>query len=258
MEKNVEYYLSKNLEELKDIDLKREILYNDNHYIFVWFCQRASKEQINVLLDEEGISLLGSAERLRDKLNGLLTSGKELDLFENEEFCEMVLNNDGMEYTQDLDNKAALDFAKYVYEHKRDKILDLYKSYGADNQIAILNNMVFEIEEKITMFRQSAKKSAEFILGEYSIDLSKLDIKDIESLAWKKVVIPTEKITTDFINRITSIADVNRYRMLLNRLEECNDVSQIEAARKEVYEHELATVGEDGLLESFRLVKGSN
>lgn len=255
MENDIEYYLDRNLDELKDIEVKREILYNENHYIFVWFCQRASKEQLSALLDEEGITLLGGTERLTDKLNGLLTSGQELDLFENEKFCELVLDNNGIKYTQDLDQKAALDFARYVYENERERILELYKSYSADNQIAVLSNMVFDAEEKKVMFKQSKQNTAQFLLNENNIDLSDLEINDIESLANKKVIIPPSKITTEFIKKISNIADVNRYRMLRNRLEEYNDVSQIETERKTTYERELATIGEDGLLEKFKLLK---
>lgn len=40
----------------------------------MWFCQRASKEQVEMLLDDEGVNLLSHADDLRDKLNGILTS----------------------------------------------------------------------------------------------------------------------------------------------------------------------------------------
>ena len=51
-----------------------EIINNSNKYIFVWFCQRASKEQVEMLMDDEGVNLLSQAGDLRDKLNGILIS----------------------------------------------------------------------------------------------------------------------------------------------------------------------------------------
>lgn len=66
MKNEIEYYLSKSVEELKEIELKGEILYHENHYIFVWFCQNASEEQLKALLDDEGIHILAGTDRIRE------------------------------------------------------------------------------------------------------------------------------------------------------------------------------------------------
>ena len=60
----------------ENVDLKKEIILNDDHYMFVRFCQQASNEQLQALLDEKGIEILSTADRLPDKLNALLTSRK--------------------------------------------------------------------------------------------------------------------------------------------------------------------------------------
>ena len=78
MSYDVQPYLFKSVEELEDINLKKEIILNDDHYMFVRFCQQASNEQLQALLDEKGIEILSTADRLPDKLNALLTSRKRL------------------------------------------------------------------------------------------------------------------------------------------------------------------------------------
>lgn len=255
MERNVDYYLTKTVEELKDVELKKEILYNENHYIFVWFCQDASEEQLKALLDDKGIDLLASTDSLRDKLNGLLTSGNQMNFFENEKLCQMVLNNNAIEYTYSLNHEAALSFAKYVYENDREKIIGVFSRYDTDNQIQILNNMVFNLDEKRILLNRCKKETAEFMLDKYSLDLAEMRIETIENLAVLKVVIPASKMTPKLIKKIANIGDVNRYRILMNYLEEENDVSQIEAVRRKIYEKELSSIGEDGLLEKFRVLK---
>lgn len=76
MSYDVQPYLLKSVEELEDVDLKKEIILNDDHYVFVRFCQMASNEQLQALLDEGGIEVLSTADRLQDKLNALLSSRK--------------------------------------------------------------------------------------------------------------------------------------------------------------------------------------
>lgn len=76
MSYDVQPYLFKSVEELKDVALKKEIILNDDHYVFVHFCQMASNEQLQALLDENGIEILSTADRLQDKLNALLSSRK--------------------------------------------------------------------------------------------------------------------------------------------------------------------------------------
>ena len=134
---NIDYYLAKNPEELSDINLKNEIINNSNKYIFIWFCQRASKEQLEMLMDAEGVNLLSQANDLRDKLNGILTSETEFNMCENEDFCRMVVERDMISYTGSLNQDAALSFYKYVCEHNEDKIMEVYRSFHADNQIKI-------------------------------------------------------------------------------------------------------------------------
>ena len=255
MSGNIEYYLYKSPEELKNPELKKEIIYNENHYIFIWFCQRASAEQLKALLDDEGVQFLSGADRLNDKLNGILSSGTEVNIFENESFCKMVLDNNMIGYAGSLNERAAVTFAEYVSEHNREKLTELFSVYYTKNQMAVLENIAFNSDEKITILKRSRKEVAEFLLNNDNIDLSKLTINDIEVLLQKEVTFPARGITPQFVNKISSIGDVNRYRFLINELEENNDVSEIEEAREKVYEKELQSINEDGLLAKFQMLK---
>lgn len=78
MDYGVQPYLFKSIEELENDELKREIILNDDHYVFVHFCQQSSDEQLQTLLDETGIKILSTADRLQDKLNALLSCRKRL------------------------------------------------------------------------------------------------------------------------------------------------------------------------------------
>ena len=57
MSYGVQPYLFKSVEELEDVGLKKEIILSDDHYVFVRFCQMASNEQLQALLDENGIEI---------------------------------------------------------------------------------------------------------------------------------------------------------------------------------------------------------
>ena len=268
---NINDYLSMSEEQLKDENLKAEIINNEQKYIFVWFCQRASKEQIESLLygkkkkvkdgegkdgeGKDGIYYLKNTEHLNLKLNGLLTSGTELNICKNEDFCEMIVANDMTSCTYGLNGEAALSFFEYISQNYKDEVLSVYNSFCAETQINILESKNFEPEQKLYLLKNSSKKAAEFLLNRDNLDLSELTVDNIEILFKIGVVIPEKNYTPQFINRIASIHDVNRYRLLINQIEENIDVSKIEAARKKQYEAELESINENGLLEKFQTLK---
>ena len=65
----------KQIEILKDKKIKDRII-NESHYPFVYFVQNQSDDTILNLLDEEGLDIFASADRIVDKLNAILTSCK--------------------------------------------------------------------------------------------------------------------------------------------------------------------------------------
>lgn len=255
MENNIEYYLLKTPEELKSTELKKEIIDNENRHIFTWFCQRASEKQLEVLLDDEGISILGVTNNLSDKLNGLLTSGSRLNFFENEKICSMVLENDVLKHISEVNKDAAVSLMEYVYTYKKDRILEAYTYLQEDIQTEILKDMIFEKDEKVQLLRRSKKQSAEHLLTWNKFDLAELRIEEIENLISKGVVFHSLKYEEQITEKIASIGDVNRYRFLINRFEEYHDVSEIEERKRRQYEAELATINEEGLLDKFQRLK---
>ena len=255
MEHSVEYYLSKTPEELKSTELKKEIIDNSNRYIFTWFCQSASVEQLEALLEGEGINILAVTSNLRDKLNGLLSSGNEFDFFQNEKMCNIVLENNALEYIRTLSKDTAFSLMEYIYTNKKDGIIEAYMYLQEEVQVEILKEMAFENDEKRELLKRSKKQSAEYLLTWSSLDLRELSIGEIEALIEKEVIFPSLKYEEQLTEKIVSIGDVNRYRFLINKLEEYHDVSQIEERRRKQYEAELATINEDGLLEKFQNLK---
>ncbi len=255
MENDIEYYLLKTPEELKDIDIKKDIIENENRYIFTWFCQRASDAQLEALLEGEGINILASTTGLTDKLNGLLTSGSGLNIFENEKICNMVLENNALEYIRAVNKDAAVSFMEYIYTHKKDNMLEAYMYLQEEVQIEILKDMSFDKDEKRQLLKRSKKQSAEYLLTWNDFDIGELSVAELENLINKGVTFHSLKYEEQITEKIASIGDVNRYRFLINRFEEYHDVSEIEERRRRQYEAELSTINEEGLLGKFQKLK---
>ena len=54
--------------------------------------------------------------------------GKDLHTFENDGFCQMVLDNNALQYASSLNFESVLPFSNYVHEHKKENWIELYRS----------------------------------------------------------------------------------------------------------------------------------
>ena len=158
MEKSLEYYLNMSVAELKNVKFKKKILFSEERYLFTHFCQYATQEQVEALLDDTGISLLDRAPEKHLKINGLLTSGKEFPFFENEEFCKIVIENNGMDFVYNIDENAAVDFSKYLCKYDRKGVLKLFNITNSACQLEVLKNGDWSKEEILDFFEKVGKK----------------------------------------------------------------------------------------------------
>ena len=171
--------------------------------------------------------------------------GKDLHTFENDSFCQMVLDNNALQYASSLNFESVLPFSNYVHEHKKENWIELYRILDDSVQGEIYKASPLELEEKINALRVSKTKTAEKILSEENIDLSTLSIDDFRAFANRKILIPQAKITSKVTHKLASIGNVNTYRFLIENLKQSNDMDNVEAARKKYYETKLAEIGED-------------
>ena len=184
-----------------------------------------------------------------------LLLGKELHTFENDNFCQMVLDNNALQYASSLNFESILPFSNYVHEHKKEKWIELYRNLDDPTQRQIYKTLPLEQDEKINALKASKTKTAETILLEENIDLSTLSIGDFYAFASKKIQIPKAKITPKVISKLASIGNVNTYRFLIENLKQSNDMDNVEAARKKYYETKLSEISEEGWLPEFKAVQ---
>ena len=50
--------------------------------------------------------------------------GKDLHTFENDSFCQMVLDNNALQYASSLNFESVLPFSNYVHEHKKENWIE--------------------------------------------------------------------------------------------------------------------------------------
>lgn len=181
--------------------------------------------------------------------------GKDLHTFENDSFCQMVLDNNALQYASSLNFESVLPFSNYVHEHKKENWIELYRSLDDSVQGEIYKASPLELEEKINALRVSKTKTAEKILSEENIDLSTLSLDDFRAFANRKILIPQAKITSKVTHKLASIGNVNTYRFLIENLKQSNDMDNVEATRKKYYETKLAEIGEDGWLPEFKSIQ---
>lgn len=167
----------------------------------------------------------------------------------------MILDNQALQYVQDLSIQNLLPLSNYVREHEKERWIELYRSLSDSIQNELYKASTLEKEEKIQALRASKTKTAEAILAEENIDLSTLRIGDFKTFADKKVQIPHNKMTPEVIKYLSTIGNVNTYRFLIESLKQSNDMDDVETARKKYYEKKLNEVDEDGWLPEFKTIQ---
>lgn len=167
----------------------------------------------------------------------------------------MVLNNNAFQYASYLNFESVLPFSNYIHKHKKENWIELYKGLSDSVQSEIYKATSLAFDEKINVIKNSHKKTAETILSKGNLDLSILSVSDFREFANKKIRIPQSKITSEVINKLATIGNVNAYRFLIESLKESNDMDNVELARKKYYETRLSEISEDGWLPEFKSVK---
>ena len=257
-EKLYEYYLNCNIDELKKIEVKKKIINNEDKNQFVWFCQNATEGRINKLLDNEGIKLLLQNDEygLIERLNGLVTSGKDFSILKNEEICEVIFKKLGTYYMYALGPNAGMDYIKFIADKHPEEIVQTFSNFPSETQQYLYDNYKFDISTLNECIYYCDKDVSERIMQERpEISLDNVTFTNIMRMTKNEVRIPQHLFTKKLLLKICQINDVNTYRNLIENLEKNNDTSIIERGRKKYYEMQLATVGENGLLPNYKKLK---
>lgn len=250
MEKIHEYYMNCNIEELKKIENKINLINNDNKYEFVWFCQKADTNRIDTLLDKEGITILLENDFiiLFTKLRGIISSKKEFNILKDERLCEAIRKKCKTEFLN-FSEKVALDYIKYLYKNSLYDLIDDFSRLTKEAQKYVLKNLEFSTECLNKILYCCEKETAEYIFDTYpGISIEDISETKMNILAKKNIIIPNFLITPKLIDRLSNINNVNSYRFLINNLKNNIDVDSIEKKRKEKYLIWLNSIDKNGTL----------
>ncbi len=252
-----EYYLTCDIEELKKPEAKYALILNRSKNQLIWFCQRASKERIEALFDEAGISLfLDNAKITKDRINGSIINGfVDNDLLKNQELCELIHGTKGSDFSS-LRSTNAVDYFKFLQREHPKAIYGVFSYLSDESQKSVLQEIEFGQDAIYNLLYACKPESAQYLIDtDTRLNLDNASYNFFESLSSKRVTMPPRLMTKKVINNISTMDDVNAYRFLVTGLSDDNDTEEIENARKKYYEKELSSIGEDGLLPEYHEIK---
>ena len=244
---------------LKDTRIKQKLIDSPSKYDFIWFTQEEEDRTLLLLLDEEGIAILNSSSDLIDKLNAILTCGKEYvnDLLKKPSFCEIVLAN--REELAHYFSSLSLEGAKSLIEYARKKelkdsdIKKIIQSLSGKTMGALIEQIEIPFSMAEDMLQVGSKEAIEAILKQdLRISLSQVPFSTIYSMAKKGVKIPSSLLEeTSLQKKISTMSNVKEYRFLIEALKQNNDTSDLEKKRKQYYEDFIANFNSKENMSTF-------
>ncbi len=246
------YYLKCDPSELKNMDAKYDLIASDDKYEFIWFCQNASQEQIETLLDETGIIMLVNMPDAIDRINGGAINGAvDSNLLKNKFLCECIHEN-GMNFANLL-NQTSEDYFTFLLKEHPMAILGVFAQLNDEVQQHILKSQEFSSKQINSMLYRCKKNSCQQLLdSDDRLTLDKANYERLMALGELDVTIPDRLFNNSLVLNVSTMDDVNEYRSLITSLSYNNDTSKIESERKKFYEQELNSIEQDGLLPEYR------
>ena len=114
------------LDFLKDERIKNRLINSNNKYEFIWLAQEIPDKAALLLLDEIGLEILSKTSNLPDKMNGIMTCGKEYvtELVKNKTFCDIIQKHYNVlkSYLSSFSLDAALSFVSYIQDNYPDML----------------------------------------------------------------------------------------------------------------------------------------
>lgn len=231
---------------LKDRRIKEKLINCTKMYDLIWLVQDISNEYACVLFDEEGIEILTNTDDLRNKLNGIVTSGKSYVsiLLKNEQFCQTILNC--LDYLESslmsLDKQGAIEFINFVVKHDPSKLEDILMNLSIEVQEEIVKEIKIPDNILKNCLVHFHKNASEYLINndERITTLNHLSFSQLFKIFNKGYTIhPSILNDKDLIQKIISMYSIKDYRFLINELVKGNDTDNIESLRKTYYESEF-------------------
>ena len=157
-------------EVLGDSRIKNKFIFNENKYELIWLVQSAPDDGLLVFFDEEGISLLKASDNLIDKMNAILTCGKEYvnTLLTKDSFCAIIVDNYRAldVFLSSLMTTGSINFAKYIKDNKPELLNNTILSFSSSAQKEVIKELDLPVSIKREILPSLSKKAIEYILDE--------------------------------------------------------------------------------------------
>lgn len=237
---------------LKDERIKKKLLNPENKYETIWLSQEILDEYAVLLFDERGIEILSSSRNLNDKMNGIMTCGKNYvsSLLDNERFCAIIVNNQKklLEYIGSFNEESSIKFAKYVQENNTELLENVILKISLRHQVQVVRtlNLSFDFIKRI--IPKVGKSSCQYLLENdpNTIDFADYNFFEILKIFSKRALIPVCYLEKkEFQTKLTTVESVKDYRFLINNLSLGNNTDSIEAERNKFYDHEITLYNND-------------
>ena len=214
----------------KNTDIKMDIICNPSRHEITWFCQdnNVISEMINNLLDAEGVSILHNSEHYLNKVNGIISCGKDLSkLYDNKEFLDMLVKLDS--YYFYLKGDEALKFINYCISNDLD-VSRYFCMLDSKAQVYVISKCDLS-KYYYDILVDSSAECSKIILDKIST-LDNYGYNELLCIFEKGIYIPEKLFDRSLVGKISSMYNVKDYRNLMNHLSKANDTFSIERMRQ--------------------------
>lgn len=234
------------LEFLKNLEIKKKLINPENKYELIWLAQEMPDQAAILLFDDVGLEILRNSSNLPDKMNGIMTCGKEYvtKLVKNDLFCSIIMKHYRVlnDYVKSFSLEASLSFVKYIQKHNPEMLKEVLLAFSFKVQTELVKELELPIEVVRKLIISSTGGAAEYLLkNDFRIvSINDYTFQELFTLFSKNCHIPSLiSNEPDLIIKLSTIESIKDYRFLINALAKHNDTDVIEQARKRYYEYEL-------------------
>jgi len=237
---------------LKYEKLKERLINGDQKHDFYWLAEKTEDDLIINILDGVGYRILNQSKYFETSIKGILTNKYPWvnNLFENDEFCQLVVEKLQENLLVSLNLSTARRLINYIKNNKYDEdklwlvlekteetaILEIIK----DEYIpaALLKRLILKFNGNVTSY---------LLNNDYRITtLDDFKFDELLKLFRKNIHIPRNLIEEpELIKKLSATHDPKDYRFLILELEKNNDVSLIERKRCAYYENEIRSFDQE-------------
>lgn len=216
-------FLCTNKEYLKMNNVRDLLMNDDRHYAFVWLVQ--DLDDYSYIYDEDMISRIINNRKFYDKMNAIMSSGNENNLFmHNNKILDVVFSKGLSPYLYSINYNDSIYVMNYFINKNKE---EFFRDFNRDVKYKLLNDPVI-LEKllsspKIKKFLTSLDQSCFGLLindKRCQNVVANSNIEYVDYLMYNGAVFPMELCDNDRFKRIfLDIQDVSLYRNEIDKLE---------------------------------------